>query len=478
MVIDISKRLAWCLILYLVVWCHSPGWCEQDAPPDYQQLTFEPLSWPEPQMKTFTMENGIRFFMIKDHELPLVQVQVMVRSGGFEVPADKTGLARLTGEVMRSGGTAQYPPRELNKLLADKGARMKIGFDFISGSAKLNLLSEDLSELMPVLVDVLHQPAFPNDKIKLAKQQLKTQIARRNDEQGSIAMRAYKRLIYGSDSVYAREPEYQTVNNIDRNDLKRFHQQAYQGANMMVGIAGDFDPPAIRRLFEKEFSVFSKGNQTHVDLPSAEKNRKESALYVIKKSDVNQTYLLMGHLGGRRQNPDYAALQAMNKVLSGGFSGRLFEEVRTQRGLAYAVFGRYGCHFFYPGMFFVGLMTKTATTAQAVRVVKQELKRIQQDVAPQEVRQAKAEFLNSLVFQYARPAEILNRRLHYAYRGMASDSFQQLTREIREVTPDDVLQVAREYLHPDELVVLAVGEKGKLVDQLQAMGKVEVMHQP
>jgi predicted Zn-dependent peptidase len=182
----------------------------------------------------------------------------------------------------------------------------------------------------------------------------------------------------------------------------------------------------------------------------------------------------MGHLGGYRQNPDYAALQVFNQVLSGGFSGRLFQSIRTEKGLAYSVFGDFGCNFFYPGMFFVGLETKTDRTAEAVGAVRRELRRIQQrGVSDEELQQAKDQFLNSLVFRYESPLEVVKRRLYYAYRGMDHNSFEQLIEEIKAVGPKDVHRVAREYIQAEELKVLLVGSEDKLQQQLDSLGPVQ-----
>ncbi len=201
----------------------------------------------------------------------------------------------------------------------------------------------------------------------------------------------------------------------------------------------------------------------------------EQSFHVAPKSDVNQSFILMGHLGGRRQNPDYAKLQVMNTILSGGFSGRLFEKVRSRMGLAYSVSGRYDCHYFYPGMFFVGLQTKTAASAEAVAAVRQELERLQEGVTREELDQAKDQFFNSLVFRYDRPEEILERRMFYAYRDMAPDSFQKLTEAIRQVSTEDVIRAAREYLQPKRLTTLGVDQKDELKKQFQELGPVSVI---
>ncbi|MCF8105798.1 MAG: insulinase family protein [Desulfohalobiaceae bacterium] len=462
-----------CLAAAVLIWVTAPQALSRAK--HYSELTFEqPVQWPEPEVLTFSLDNGISFFLVEDHELPLVEVSVSVRAGEWLVPEGKEGLAEICAETMRNGGTENHPPEELNRLLANKAAVIETGFDFVSGSASMNVLSEDFREILPVFVELLSRPAFPMDKINLAKQQLKTEISRRNDSQDKIAYRVFKRLIYGRDTVYARIPEYETVDAVSRSDLVDFHDRAYQGQNLMVGIVGDFDPDEIRPLLNKEFSAFPKGRDNDIRLPAIEV-RDEQSYHVVEKSDVNQSLIIMGHLGGWRQDPDYAELQVMNKILSGGFSGRLFERIRSRKGLAYSVFGRYDCHYYYPGLFFVGLKTGTASSARAVTAVRQELERLRQGVSREELDQAKDQFFNSLIFSYDEPEEILERRMYYAYRGMPADSFHRLTDEIRGVTVEDVVRVAGDYLNPDRLTVLAVGRKQELLEQLRELGRVEVI---
>ncbi|MCA1788207.1 MAG: insulinase family protein, partial [Desulfobacteraceae bacterium] len=206
--------------------------------------------------------------------------------------------------------------------------------------------------------------------------------------------------------------------------------------------------------------------------------QKQTSIYVVPKSDVNQSYIMMGHLGGRRMNPDYAALQGMNKILGGGFSGRLFQTIRSRLGLAYSVSGSYDSRYFYPGTFHIALATKTEATHTAVTAVRDEILRLQAGITEQELARAKARFVNSRVFYYDQAEKILERRMHYAYRGMAPDTLHRLIQKIQQLTVPDVVQAARQYLSPDALTVLAVGKQEQLKKQLQALGTVEILPLP
>ncbi|MCF8086308.1 MAG: insulinase family protein [Desulfohalobiaceae bacterium] len=446
--------------------------CAQDVPgpESYKDLDFEqPVTWPEHDVRTLELDNGVRLFLLENHELPLIDMQVTIRSGAIEVPKGKEGLADVAADAMRSGGSEEYPGRELNELLENRAAKMGFSFSLDSGSASLNCLKKDFPRLLPVFMDVLQNPRFPEGKIALAKQQLRTSISRRNDEQRDIALRKYKKLIYGSDSVYARVPQYKTVDAIEREDLVRFHDEAVRAENLYVGLVGDFDADKMRDRLRRAFSGVKADGRNELDFPRVD-YRYESSVHLVDKPNVNQTYILMGHIGDLRRNPDYPELQVLNELLSGGFSGRLFQEIRTKRGLAYSVFGRYGCNVDYPGMFFVGVRTKSETTLEAIRAVRNELEAIRSDgVAPKEVRQAKERFLNSLVFNYDTPAKVLHRRMRYAYKGMDQDSFKELIQEVKGVDQEGVERVAREYLHPEKMRILLVGNKKALRDELSEM---------
>lgn len=450
------------------------GWIQTaDAQKSWDEIEYPEINnFEQPEVEVFSIDNGITFYLMEDDELPLIDVTVRVRTGSFLEPADKAGLASMTGTVLRSGGSQNYPDDELNELLENRAAHMESSIDLTSGRVSMDILKEDFNDMLPVFVDLLSTPAFPEEKIDLAKTQTETSISRRNDEQGSIANREFRRLIYGTDSVYGRLTQYGTLENITREDLVNFHEQSFVAPNMMVGIVGDFDSEEIKQNLEEAFSDIPEGEETQLDFPEVDYDFTQGINF-INKSDVNQSYVLLGHIGGMRDNPDYAKLQVMNQVLSGGFSSRLFQVVRSDLGLAYAVFGSYGSSNFYPGTFTAGVMTQSETTAEAIDAILTEIKRLQEEpVTEEELQQTKDQFLNSLVFRYDSRAKILNERMANEYAGLDPDIFDRLVEEIQEVTPEDVNQVASKYLKPDAMQILVVGNKSEIGNQLEKYGEV------
>lgn len=442
------------------------------------QKRYDELNYPElntfnqPDVETFTLNNGIKFFLVENRELPLIDVSVMVRTGGVLVPNDKAGLASITGTVIRSGGTRKHPADSLNALLENKAASMETYIGFTSGGAGMSVLKEDFDELLPVFIDLLTNPAFPEDKIDLAKTQTKSSISRRNDNARQIGYREFDRLIYGKNSVYGRNTEYETVNSIVREDLVNFHEKHFAGKNMTIGLVGDFKTKDMKKKLRKAFASVPAGNATKLEFPKVDYTYK-STINFIDKPDVNQSFVLLGHLGGMRDNPDYAKIQVMNQVLSGGFSGRLFQVVRTDRGLAYAVFGQYEMNTFYPGTFYAGVMTKSSTTAEAIDAIIEQVKRLQNEpITQEELRDTKDQFLNSLVFRYDSYEKVLNQRMSYDYRGLSDDAFDTYVEGVKAATIADVQNVAQKYLRPEKMEILVVGNKDEIGDQLQKYGDI------
>jgi predicted Zn-dependent peptidase len=445
------------------------------------QKSYDELEYPElnefqkPEVETFTTDNGIKFFLVEDHELPLIDVRVNVRTGGVLAPNEKAGLASITGSVMRSGGTKNISADSLNRLLENRAASMETSIGFSSGGASMSVLKEDFDMLLPVFIKVLTNPGFPKQKIELAKNQNKTGISRRNDNTQQIGYREFDKLIYGENSKYARHTEYETINNISREDLVNFHKEHFVGNNMMVGVVGDFEASEMKKKLRNTFSEIPAGEETDLEFPEVDYQPK-SSINFIEKSDVNQSFVLMGHLGGMRDNPDYAKVQVMNRVLSGGFSGRLMQVVRTEMGLAYSVFGQYGMNSFYPGTFYAGVMTKSSTTSEAIDAIKKQIERMQNEkITKKELRDTKDQILNSAVFQYDSYEQVLGQQMSYDYRGLPNDAFEQYIEGVKNTTIEDVQNVAQKYLNPDELEILVVGNKEQIGDQLQKYGDVNTI---
>lgn len=442
----------------------------------YDDIIYPKLNeFTKSDVETITLDNGITFFLLEDKELPLIRVNVTVRTGSLIEPLEKTGLAAMTGRVMREGGSLNYPSDELNTLLEDKAAYMSTFIGMNSGGASMNLLKENFDELLPVFIDLIQNPAFPQDKIDLAKTQSRSNISRRNDDQQSIASREFFKLLYGEDTPYTSQTEYATLDAITKEDLVAFHKNAFVGNNMTIGVIGDFNTRDMKRKLKEAFGSIEAGSETMLVYPEVT-YQYPSTVNLIDKPDVNQSFIFLGHIGGLRENPDYAALQLMNEILSGGFSGRLLQSVRSDLGLAYSVFGSYTSNIYYPGIFYTGVMTKSSTSSEAIDAMLVEVEKLQNEaVSSDELEEAKERMLNSLIFRYDSKNKILNERINYEYNNLPADFFDQYVEELKVVSSDDIQRVAKKYIKPDQVQILVVGNASEIGTQLDKYGTVNII---
>ena len=207
--------------------------------PSPRDLTYPPLREVVlPQVQTFTLPNGLKVYLVEDHELPMVQGRAMLRAGGYLDPAGKVGLARLTGNVMRTGGVAGKTGDEMDEFLESRAAAVETDLGETEGSASFQCLKENLDPVLALFGNVLIHPAFADDKVDLAKVAVRSEIARRNDDPGQILRREYRKAIYGAHSPYARGPEYADMDAITVGDLKAFHAMWIRPQNAVLAVWG------------------------------------------------------------------------------------------------------------------------------------------------------------------------------------------------------------------------------------------------
>jgi len=448
----------------------------QERAPAYKQLKYPQLRDIQvPAVERVTLPNGMQLFLLEDHELPLIHVSAVIRTGSVYEPAEKIGLAGLTGTVMRTGGTTSKTGDELDERLEQIAARVETSIGRSSGSAYMSVLKEDVDTGLSILADVLMNPAFREDKIELAKISARTGIARRNDNPGGIASREYAKLIYGPQSVYARQTEYATIDSITREDMMEFYRRFYHPNNTMMAVWGDFKTDEMVARIKTAFKDWSKSNVQVPPIPEV-KYEFQSTVNVITKDNMNQSIIRLGHIGGVMSDPDYFALMVMNEILGSGFTSRLFKNVRSRQGLAYSVFGVYSADFDHPGMFYVGSQTKLQSTVRATEAMIEEVRKMtESEVTDEELALAKDSFLNSFVFNFESRGQIVNRLVTYVYYGYPEDFLQKTKENVEKVTKADVLRVAKAHLRPDKVQILIVGKPDALDKPPSTLGEVKTI---
>ena len=429
-----------------------------DTPKHYTELEFETLPELElPDYERYELDNGMVVYLVEDRDFPLIGGTAIIQTGSRFEPANKVGLAQLTGSIMRSGGTENHPAAELNSILEQKAASVETNISSSSGSASFSTLTEDLNTVFPLFAEVLRQPAFAADKFAIAKRQQQGSIARRNDDPSSIASREFSKVIYGETSPYARTIEYQTLDNISREDAIGFYRTYVRPENMILGIVGDFATEEMIERVQNAFGDWQVDTPIAALEPPAATQRYEGGIFAIDRPQQTQSNILLGHIGGQFNSPDYPTLSVLNGVLN-GFGGRLFNEVRSRQGLAYSVYGSWSPSYDYDGMFIAGGQTQTSNTVPFVKSVTKEIKKLRNElVTEKELANAKESILNSFVFNFQNPSQTLSRLMRYEYFDYPEDFIFEYQDKIQNTSREDILDAAREYLKPQQLVTLVVG---------------------
>jgi zinc protease len=439
----------------------------------WNQIQAPPLPPFQPQQPVrVQLPNGMVLFLQEDHELPLIDATARIRGGSVYAPANKAGLLGLYGEVWRTGGSTTKTGDQMDDFLEARAAKIETDGEADSTSISLNCLKGDFDAVFEMFLDLLHHPEFRADKLELAKQQMYTEISRRNDDVDSIVHRESRIIAYGKDNPYARVPEYATVASVTRDDLLNWHQQYVHPNNIIFGITGDFDPKAMQAKLEQAFGSWQKGPDAKP--PDIQFSEPKPGLYFINKSDVNQSTISLLDLGIERSNPDYYAVTVMNEIFGGGFSSRLFNNIRSKLGLAYNVGGGVGYGWDRPGMTNIEMQTKSATTVDGIQALDNEIDDLQKNAAtPEELKRAKDNILNSFIFRFDTPEKVLREKMSYEFYHYPLDFLERYRAEVEKVTADDVTRVARKYVHKERMAVLVLGNDAELGKPLSTLGPVQ-----
>lgn len=442
---------------------------------DPRTMVFKPVEFSPPEPERVVLDNGMVLYLLEDHELPLVSITATMRTGSWLDPTDKIGLAGMTGAVMRTGGGGGLSAEQVDAELEQFAADVSIGIGRQSGSASLDVLSKDVKRGLEIFAGLIRTPAFDPARVELVKLQAIEGIRRRQDNPGSIVGREFAKMLYGAAHPSARESSLDSVTRITRDDLVTFHHNTIHPNGMILGVTGDFKRDEMVASLRTVFGNWEKGTVPElriVDVPEAELSRP--VVRFVGK-ETSQTHLRVGHLSIKENDPDYVALAIANDILGGSsFRSRLFNDVRTKRGLAYSVGSRLNTGMHDQGVWLMRAETKLTSTQEVIERFVSNIERIRAEpVTDAELAEAKEAYVNSFVFSFASPSAIVSRLVELEYDGLPKDFLQQLRTKVVQLTKADVLAAAKKHLRPDRLKIVAVGSGEALPKALSTFGDVK-----
>lgn len=465
--------------------CASPM-PAQAIPDRPEKLVFKPVQFSVPKAKEHRVKlrNGITAYLVPDlNGQPLVSFDVFLKAGRWLDPAGKEGTAQLLGTLLRTGGTEASKADDLDEKLDTLASQSSGSLGETSGSLSMNLLAKDAKEGLGLLVEMLTRPAFQQDKLDLAKKNLRQQMERRNDDSTGIEGRELDYLLRGEGHPLNRLPTAASLDGITREDLKALHAQVLSPENLIVTVAGRFDRAETVKLLNETIGALKPGPQARgAGRPPAVPFAAKPGIYVVDKA-VNQgrVTLNLSMQGLKWSDPDMAAVVVMNNVLGGGgFTSRFVKKIRSDEGLAYSAGTRAQAGQFPgdAGLFTALFQTKTRTVAYGVRLALAELEKMRKDgITEEELMVAKGSLTEGFPARFASKASIARTFASNEWTGLPDAYLEGYQARIQAVTREDVLRVAKKYLQTEHLAILCVGnakemEEGDVKDHPGTLAEV------
>lgn len=419
-----------------------------------------PLQAAEIKPHRFVTPNGLTVLVVEQHALPIVQIQALVKTGSAQDPPEKAGLANLTASLLDEGTTTRNSTQLAEQIEFVGGAlEVKATHDFTTAAARV--LTKDTELGFELLADILLHPSFPEPELERVKKLILGEIIAQKDDPGAVAGKAFSQLVFtGHPYSWPVNGTEETLPAISRGDVQAFHAREYLPNQTILSVVGDVTVEQARALIDKHFGSWQKG-------PAPERTAASPAAIdkpVVKLIDkeLSQTTLVLGHIGISRTNPDFYAVTVMNYILgAGGFSSRLMDSIRDKQGLAYGVMSQFEPRV-ASGPFLVSLQTRNATAPQALAGVLKELNAMKAaPVSAKELSEAKSYLIGSFPMRFDTTHKLAEILCQVEFYGLGLDYFTQYPAWIAKVNADDVLRVARQYLHPDRYALVAVGKMGE-----------------
>jgi len=448
---------------------HSPGWERAlrlkgaPLPPKFPKLGAE--------IERVVLENGMILYLQEDHRLPLLDAVAFVRTGAYYESAEEIGTAAMVGEVLRTGGTKNFPPETLEERLDFIAANLGVSLQAEEGVLTLNVPQKDAEEGLRILADVLRNPQFEESRLELAKRQAMFRLRSSNDTPAPMIRREFNRLLFTEAHPAGRTPTIERLGQIQREDLVRFHSKYFHPNQIMLGLTGDFKKAEMLEKLRQLFGDWPKAEVSLPPLPKVNPQPKPGVYYIPK--EINQSSLRLGHWGANRDNPDRFAINLMDSILGGSdFSARLVKRVRNDEGLAYDVGTAFPTDQRDISFFLVVSQTKTESTVQALNSILDEIRKMAATrVSKDEFDTAKEMFLYSYVFRFAEPGRAMSALMRLEYEGLPADYLEKEFAGYQAVTTEEIERVAKKYLHTDQLTIFVVGDYPKFAADLAKLGQ-------
>ena len=408
--------------------------------------------------KRSILDNGLVLLTSQQRSLPMVSIELLIEAGSRY--DNEEGVANLVARLL-TYGTKRRSALQISDTVDFIGASLSASCGEDAASVSLTILKKDLATGLDLLADILTASTFPQEEIDRQKQAVIAGIKAREESPGSIAQRRFAAALYPQ-SPYGRpvEGNEASVKAISQVSLQEFYQRFYRPNRAIMAVVGDISQDELIRALNQSLRSWTKGEPR--GNPLVPSTIGEAQVIRVNK-DLTQANIILGQQGISRENPDYYAIQVMNCILGGGgFSSRAMDAIRNERGLAYSVYSYFSAER-SRGSFELVMQTKNETALEAIRLAQTEIRRIREEsVTDQELSDAKDYLIGSFPLRLDTNRRVASFLVQVEFYQLGLDYPERYSDLIRKVTREDVERVARQYLHPEKLITVVVGNQKKI----------------
>ncbi len=421
------------------------------------------------------LKNGLTVLILEDHRAPFISMQLHIDGAGalFE-PAEMAGLAQTTAQMLREG-TRTRNSLEIASEIDRLGASIGAGAAFGAPDAVLSAsgLSDNFDAWFSIATEMLLQPSFPVDELEKLKQRLHVLLREQRSGANFLLSERFDRAVFGEHPASRVSPSAQSLDRLTRESLIKWHRDRFRPQHAVLGVAGDVQTKELIAKLERQFASWKPG-AVKIAWPQNPVPARARKIALVDRPDSVQTTIALGNIAIGRRNPDYVPMVVMNDIIGGGASGRLFLNLREEKGYTYGVYSRLSA-LRYPGPWRAGGNMRTAVTDAALAEFFAEIRRIRDEkVTRRELEESQRAIVASFALSLEQPSRLLNFAITTKLYGLPADYWDTYPRKIMAVSVDDVQRVARRYLNPDALQLVAVGDAAKIKSALEKFGAVEI----
>lgn len=427
-----------------------------------------------PRPQEVDLPNGIHLMVLEDHRAPQVTFQLIIRgAGGYYDPPDHVGLAQFTAALMREG-TATKTSEQISTELETMAATLAVGASLAGTDATLSgsCLTEHFGRLLDLAADVLFHPAFREEELARYKVQQRAQLTQLRSSPGFLASERFSRVLYGDHPASRVAPPLASLDKTTHDALVEFHKARYVPDHAILAVAGDVTIAEARRQIEARFGGWKKTGAPKPEVANPPPLDR-AGVYLVARPNSVQTNLVVGVPAIDRLSPDYFALTVMNKVIGGGPTGRLFVHLREEKGYTYGAYSGVSAPAFR-GHWQASTEVRTDVTKPALTDLLDEIRQMREVPVPEkELLDNKRAIVASFALELESPQAVLGDHITRYRFGLPLDYWDKYPERIMAVTQADVQAVAKKYLDPSRLQIVAVGNADAIADFLKTLGPLE-----